>query len=89
MTENAISKRTDRFTQADIGDEIVVMRLDSGEFFSLTETSAATWRLIDGTRSRSDLLRELAAQFDGDHAVIAADVDRLLADLVDMDLVTA
>ena len=74
----AIAKLTDRFTEAHIDDEIVVMRLDNGEFFSLAGTGAIIWRLIDGTRDRSALLEALAIEFDGDRANIASDVDEFL-----------
>ena len=77
---NAIVKRRDRFTEADIDDEIVVMRLDNGEFFSLSGTSAEIWRLIDGSRDRGALVAALAADFD-DESRIAADVDAFLVQL--------
>ena len=77
----ALTKRSDRFTEADIDQEIVVMRLDNGEFFSLAGTSAEIWRLIDGTRDRAALLAALTARFEGDEPAIAADVDEFLAQL--------
>lgn len=83
----ALTKQVDRFTETDIDDEIVVMRLDSGDFFSLADTAAAAWRLIDGTRDRAALIEELAAQFDADEAEIAADLDEFLARLKEQGLV--
>ncbi len=74
----AITKFAERFTEAHIDDEIVVMRLDNGEFFSLAGTGANIWRLIDGTRDRNALLTALAGEFDGDEAEIASDVDEFL-----------
>ena len=81
-----IVKRQDRFTEADIDEEIVVMRLDNGEFFSLSGTSAEIWRLIDGSRDRGALVAALAAEFDADEHRIAADVDALLIQLRDSGL---
>ena len=78
---NAITKKAARFAQTDIDDEIVVMRLDNGDFFSLSGTAAAIWRLIDGTRDRAALLAAVADQFDGEEPRVAADVDDLLAQL--------
>lgn len=82
-----LSKQTDRFAEAAIDDEIVVMRLDNGEFFSLVETSAAIWRLIDGTRDRAALLDALAADYEADGSDMAADVDDFLAQLKEHGLV--
>jgi len=77
----AIAKRPDRFTEADIDEEIVIMRLDNGEFFSLSGTGADIWRLIDGSRDRETLVAALAKDFDADEQRIAADVDALLRQL--------
>jgi len=83
---NALVKRNDRFTEADIDDEIVVMRLDNGEFFSLSGTSAAIWRLIDGSRDRRALVAALTADYGAEESEIAADVDALLVQLRDTGL---
>jgi hypothetical protein len=75
---SAISKRGDRFTEADIDHEIVIMRLDNGEFFSLSGTGAAIWRLIDGNRDRHALVAAAASEFDADEGKILADVDEFI-----------
>lgn len=85
----AVTKQFDRFTETAIDDEIVVMRLDSGDFFSLAGTAAATWRLIDGTRDRAALIAALAADYGSDESEIAADVDEFLAQLERQGLVAA
>ena len=85
----AIVKQSGRFTETDIDDEIVVMRLDSGEFFSLAGTGAAIWRLIDGSRDRAGLVAALAAEYESDKDEIAADVDEFLAKLEEQGLVAA
>jgi PqqD family protein of HPr-rel-A system len=76
-----LAKRTAIFNETAIEDEIVVMHLESGEFFSLTGSAAAIWQLIDGTRGRDQVLANLAAQFLQDEALIAADLDAFLAQL--------
>lgn len=83
---NALVKRTERFAETEVDDEVVVMRLDNGDFFSLAGTAAATWRLIDGTRNRAALVTALTTEFDGDEAEIAADVDEFLVKLREMGL---
>jgi pyrroloquinoline quinone biosynthesis protein D len=83
----ALAKQFDRFTETAIDDEIVVMRLDSGDFFSLEGTAAATWRLIDGTRDRAALIKALAADYGSDESEIAADVDDFLSQLKRQGLV--
>lgn len=83
----ALTKLLGRFTETDVDDEIIVMRLDNGEFFALSGTAAAAWRLIDGKRDRSVLLAVLAAQFAADEQQIEADIDELLRRLTQSGLV--
>lgn len=77
----AISKMTDRFSETMIDDEVVIVKLDTGEFFSLSGTAAAAWRLIDGNRGRDALVAALAGQFAADEKNVAEDIDDLLSRL--------
>jgi hypothetical protein len=76
-----ISKRSDQFSETTIDDEVIVMHLSSGEFFSLTGTGRSLWLLIDGTRDHSALLAAAAAQYGVEPADIADDVDSFLTQL--------
>jgi hypothetical protein len=82
----AIRKLASRFTEADIDDEIILMRLDNGELLSLADSAAATWRLIDGERDRRAVVAALAAQYVVDDQQIAADVAELLHELMEAGL---
>ena len=81
-----LAKLTDRFSEADVDDEVVVMRLDTGEFYSLSGTAAVIWRTIDEAHDRASLIALLGQQFDGSDAAIAADVDEFLAQMRDIGL---
>jgi len=83
----APTKLVGNFTETDIDDEIVVMRLDNGEFFALSGTAAAAWRLIDGRRDRAALLAALAAEFAAEERQIAVDLDELLGRLKESKLI--
>ena len=83
---SAITKIGGQFTEADIDHEIVIMRLDNGEFFSLSGTGAAIWRLIDGNRDRHALAAAAASEFDADKGEILADVDEFLLRLKETGL---
>jgi len=82
----AIRKLASRFTEADIDDEIILMRLDNGELLSLADSAAATWRLIDGERDRHSVAAALAAEYAADDQQIAADVAELLHELMEAGL---
>ena len=76
-----LTKDPTAFAETRIDDEIVVMNLSSGDFFSLRESGAAIWDLIDGTRDRAAVLAALARDFDAADADLAADLDAFLAEL--------
>ncbi|MEQ1497708.1 MAG: PqqD family protein [Novosphingobium sp.] len=76
-----LAKAADQFSETVIDDEIVVMSLASGDFFSLTGSARAIWELIDGTRTRAALLADLAAAFGRTEADLAGDVDAFVAQL--------
>jgi len=78
---SVLAKRPERFTETEIDDEVIVMRVDTGDFFSLTDTAAAIWRLIDGQRDRAGLLQALVDGYGADPAEIEEDVDDLLVEL--------
>ncbi len=82
----AITKLSDRYTEAAVDDEIVVMRLDNGEFFGLSGTGAAIWRLIDGERDRASLIEALAAEYSTDERQIETDLDEFLLELSEAGL---
>ena len=82
-----VRKNVERFTEAAIDDEIVLMRIDTGEFYSLTGTGAEVWRLIDDQRSEADIVKMLESSFSTPAAVIANDVTDLIRELAGMGLV--
>jgi hypothetical protein len=82
----AITKLKERFTEADIDQEIVIMRLDTGEFFSLSDSAAAIWRLIDGQRNQTELVAAASREFAAGGGDIDGDVREFLAQLRDIGL---
>lgn len=73
-----LNKCPDRFVETEIDDEIVVMDLESGNFFSLKDTALDIWRLVDGTRSSADIAAELANDYDVAEGELADDVAAFL-----------
>jgi len=77
----AIEKCTAAFIETTVDDEIVIVSLDAGQFFSLKDTGLAIWNMIDGTRSRGDILTELSARFDAPATVLEQDLDQFLGEI--------
>jgi hypothetical protein len=77
----APAKDPARFVETAIEDEVVVMLLDSGDFFSLRDTARDIWAKIEGTRDRDAIVAALAADYVVTAQAIAPEVDSFLAEL--------
>jgi hypothetical protein len=84
-----LRKLPERFSETAIDDEIVVMQLDTGVFFSLSGTGRAIWLLLDGTRDRAALLAALAESYDQTADELAPEVDAFIAQLIEAGLIEA
>ena len=80
-------KHSDAFVETKIGDELIVMHLESGEFFSLRGTAAEIWELADGGRSTDQIVEELAARHDAPADAVREDVQEFLDQLGQAGLV--
>ena len=85
----AIQKLTGNFTEADVDDEIIIMRLDNGELLSLVDSAAAAWRLMDGSRDCRALVQALAVQYEASEPQIANDLGPLLDELKEAGLIAS
>lgn len=83
----AITKLTDCIAESAFDEEVVIMRIDTGEFFALSGTGAVIWGLIDGSRDSAQLQRAVADEYAVDQGKVAADVNALLGELKDAGLV--
>ena len=77
----ALTKQQDAFVETTIGDEIVLMTLDKGEFLSLDGPAADAWRLIDGARSEADIIAALQGEYTAEPDTIATDIGDFVTEL--------
>ncbi len=73
-----LRKCPENFAETAIDDEVVLMDMTNGDFFSIKDTGLAIWNLIDGSRGRDDVLATLADSYSVAADEIAADVDDFL-----------
>ena len=83
----AIVKLTDRFTETRLDNEVVIMRIDTGEFFALAGTAVAIGRLPDRNLTRAELKPTLAGEHAADEAQLTRDVDEFLVALKEAGLI--
>jgi hypothetical protein len=77
--KNSVATEVDR--------EVVLMSLERGRCYGLGETGSAIWKRLERPVRIADLCAGLQAEYSGDPEVIAADVLRLLEQLLQEGLI--
>lgn len=89
ITGDAMVSQTGKVLSTEIDGEIVLVGLESGNYFGLDVVGSAIWKRIEQPCRVDDLCRKLAEDFEGDPAVIAADTRAFLDTLIERDLARA
>ena len=71
-----------------LGDEVIVLNLESGVYYGLNPVAACVWNRISSPRSLADLVAAVEDEFDTEDRDIEGDVRRLLDTLCGHGLVT-
>lgn len=69
-----------------LDDEVLILSLRSGGYYSLQNVGARIWELIEVPRAISELRDEIVAQYGAPSDVVAADVLELCQHLVELGL---
>ena len=67
-------------------DTLVLLDLDGGEYYSLTEVSARVWELCDGARPVAEVIAAISDEYDAPPAQVGDDVLAFLQEMVDEKL---
>ncbi|MET0247904.1 MAG: PqqD family protein [Sphingomonas sp.] len=69
----AVIARNGSVLDANVGDETVLMSVDTGEYYALTATSREIWNRLDTPISVRDLCRALADAYGAPVETVTAD----------------
>jgi hypothetical protein len=72
---------------ADLGEEIILLHLENGEYFGLDDVGARIWRLMERPTAVREIERILLEEYDIEPDRCHEEVLQLLSDLVDNGLV--
>lgn len=75
--------------QEGFDDEVIVVNLRAGAYYTLAGSGAAIWRALENTASVAEIHRHLAATFRGDADAIAAATKSLVRELETEALIVA
>ena len=92
MQLDSVFRKADNIVSRKVMDEILLVPI-SGELasmdnlYSLNETGAFIWGVLDGSRSLADIGKQLGQMYDADAAKIEADLMEIIAELSESGLV--
>ena len=81
MSPDSVFRIPDHVVARRIGGETVILDLDSGTYFGLDPVGARIWDLIGDGKSLGEIRAALLAEYDVGEEELAADTERLLAEL--------
>jgi hypothetical protein len=81
VTLDSVLVRRGRVIAKSSGGSLVLLDIDSGEYFSTNDVGALIWELIDGARSVSAIAEAVAAEFEVELDVVQGDVMELVDEL--------
>jgi len=71
-----------------IDDEVVVVNLESGAYYSLDGTGGQIWSLLDGEgRSMENLIAEVTKMYQGEREHISSEVTKFIQQLQDENII--
>lgn len=73
---------TERVLATRAQDEVILLHLDDGSYYSLDEIGSRIWALSDGTRRLADVAAAICDEYDAPLATIEVDVSEFAGELL-------
>jgi hypothetical protein len=67
--------------QETFDDEVVIVNLETGNYYSLDQVGSSVWELIKQGASHEDIIDLISRQFEGDAAFIKDSINQLLSEM--------
>lgn len=78
---------TAKMVHETVDDEVIVINLDTGTYYSIMGTGAEIWRAVERGLSRGQLLDTMAHAYGGERAAVIAAVNAFLDDLMSHEII--
>lgn len=83
--ERFIQNKT--IVQSKIGEEVVMLDMESGFYFGLNSVASVIWSLLADEIGFEKLIDQLIAQFDVERSVCEADTKELLDQMLEKNII--
>lgn len=77
----------DEATHQTVGEEAIIINLNTGAYYSANDTATMFWELMNGQRSVAECARLIAQEYEVEAEVVEADLLELAAELRDEGLI--
>lgn len=84
---DGVPVRAPRVLAQQAQDEVILLSLDDGAYFTLNEVGSRVWELCDGSHTTAQIVDVICAEFDAPVDVVTADVLAVVQDLASEGLV--
>lgn len=78
--------KADNLLVQEVGDEVMILDLDSEQYFALDEVGLRFWQLLDEVASFDAVIDRLGQEYDVDRERLAADMEIFVRTLIDKAL---
>lgn len=87
MDGTTVLKRSDNAAFEVVAGEAILIRLDTGTYFSLNKVGTEFWEMLDGEQSVGDHAAVLAARYEVDEQMVQGDLLELAGKMAADNLV--
>jgi hypothetical protein len=76
-----------RITSQTIDDEVIIIDLQNGNYYSLTQAGAGVWSGIEDGRFSDEITAAVAAQYEGEPEAVKSAIEQFLNTLLEEELI--
>jgi len=87
-TETVISRRKDGLLVSELGNEMVMMDIESGNYIGLNETAKVIWEMIEMPTKVDDIIKQLLDKYDISYEECSKDTLEYLAKMEEQKILS-
>jgi hypothetical protein len=87
LDKKTILQRSENAAFEVVAGEAILIRLDTGTYFSLNKVGTEFWEMLDGIQSIDNHAAVIAKKYDVDSSIVTADLLELAGKMAEDDLV--
>lgn len=80
--DQSVIARTEGLMSTQVGEDLVVLNLPTNSYIGFDSTGRRVWTLLETPLTVEELTRHMVDEFQGDAAVIGADIRRFVESLI-------